>query len=337
MNPPSPRRQRPGVRLAALLSTVLAALAAAAFTAPAAPAYPTYVHGDTAATGCSACHMDNHTNWPVAAEVCIGCHTGYRVPDPPTTCWTCHTPGQDMGWARADAACTADCHLADGSISRHEAHAGGSPTCTSCHPVSPSATDAGGSPHHDPPAPAPPVVGGFAPAEGPAGTVVTVTGSGFGRVVAVTFGGVRASTFSPLSDTQLTAVVPYGAATGPVAVLTAGGTGTSAESFVVPGRVSASLTVSAAPRTVARGARVTVRGSLQPAALAGATVDIVFERRTGADWARAGGTSVASSAAGAFGCTWRPPRSGSYRVRAVLAASATHTGAHSAWAGFRAR
>ena len=337
MNPARPRRTRLASRLPLQLLPVLATLAVTLVMAPSTLAYSSYVHGDVTAVGCSACHTDNHTNWPVGSEMCLSCHTGYRVPESPAACWTCHTPGQDMDWARSDAACTAECHLADGSTSRHEQHGGDGTACTTCHPVSPSATDAGGSPHHDPPAPAPPVVGGFAPASGHPGTVVTVTGSGFGRVIAVTFGGVRASTFTPLSDTQLTAVVPFGAATGPVGVLTAGGTGTSTDSFVVPGRVSASLTVSAAPRTVARGARVTVRGSLQPAALAGTAVGIVFERRTGAGWTRAGGTSVISGAEGAFSCAWRPPGSGRYRARATIARTADHTAARSAWASFRVR
>jgi hypothetical protein len=49
----------------------------------------------------------------------------------------------------------------------------------------------------------------------------------------VTFKGVAATSFQVISDTQLGALVPAGAATGPIAVTTAGGTGTSATNFTV--------------------------------------------------------------------------------------------------------
>jgi hypothetical protein len=49
----------------------------------------------------------------------------------------------------------------------------------------------------------------------------------------VTFGSVAATSFQVISDTQLDALVPTGAVTGPIAVTTAGGTGTSATNFTV--------------------------------------------------------------------------------------------------------
>ena len=337
MSRPNPRRCSPAVIAGAALLCIMAAFAATAVVPPSALAYSDYVHGDVTAIGCSACHTDNHTNWPVASEACLGCHTGYRAPASPTTCWTCHTPGQDMSWARTDAACTAECHLPGGTTSRHAAHEGGGPACTTCHPVSPSVTDPGESPHHEPPAPAKPAVSGFAPSGGPPGTLVTVTGSGLGKAIAVTFGGVRASTFTVLSDERLTAVVPYGATTGPVGVQNAGGTGTSAESFVVPGRVTASLTLGVAPATVRRGGRVAVTGATGPSSLGPAAVSLTVQRREGTRWAAAKTHTVRTAADGSYAWSWRPPRAGSYRVRATLAATAQHTAARSAWAGFRVR
>jgi hypothetical protein len=61
---------------------------------------------------------------------------------------------------------------------------------------------------------------------------VTVGGTQFVGVTRVTFGGVAAS-FTPVSSTQLTAVVPVGAASGPIEVTAALGKGTSPTSFVV--------------------------------------------------------------------------------------------------------
>jgi hypothetical protein len=49
----------------------------------------------------------------------------------------------------------------------------------------------------------------------------------------VTFGGVSATSLQVISDTQVDALVPTGAVTGPIAVTTPGGTATSTEHFTV--------------------------------------------------------------------------------------------------------
>ena len=63
-------------------------------------------------------------------------------------------------------------------------------------------------------------VTGLSPAEGPVegGTVVTITGQGFTAATQVLFGGNSSPGISVLSATQLTAVVPRGAAPGLVDV-----------------------------------------------------------------------------------------------------------------------
>ena len=147
----------------------LCASAALGCFAVGASAKPDYVHGGIAANACEVCHTDNHTNWPVTSEKCLTCHARYAVPDQPSTCWTCHTPGLDMAWARADTACAQACHLADGEVVQHAAHAGSAPACTQCHPLSPSVSDPGGSPHHTAPVAPVPSVAAFAPASGTGG------------------------------------------------------------------------------------------------------------------------------------------------------------------------
>jgi uncharacterized repeat protein (TIGR03803 family) len=78
-----------------------------------------------------------------------------------------------------------------------------------------------------------PSITSFSPTSGSVGTAVTITGNSFKGTTKVTFGGVAATSFQVISDTQVDALVPSGAVTGPIAVTTAGGTGTSAANFTV--------------------------------------------------------------------------------------------------------
>lgn len=73
----------------------------------------------------------------------------------------------------------------------------------------------------------------FSPPNGPVGTSVTITGNSFTGATKVTFGGVAATSYKAVSDTQVDALVPTGAVTGPIAVTTKGGTGTSSTNFTV--------------------------------------------------------------------------------------------------------
>ena len=104
-----------------------------------------------------------------------------------------------------------------------------------------------------------PTVTSSAPASGPYGTSVQITGTGFTGATAVTFNGVSA-TYHVDSDTQVTAVVPVGAGTGPIAVTTTGGTGTSSTSFNVTAPSKPTIT-SFTPTSGPVGTSVTITGT----------------------------------------------------------------------------
>jgi uncharacterized repeat protein (TIGR03803 family) len=78
-----------------------------------------------------------------------------------------------------------------------------------------------------------PQITSFAPASGPVGTAVTITGVSLTQTTAVTFDGVAATDFTVDSDTKVTATVPTDAKTGKIAIKTVGGTATSTASFTV--------------------------------------------------------------------------------------------------------
>ncbi|MGW3041755.1 IPT/TIG domain-containing protein, partial [Kitasatospora sp. NPDC001159] len=103
-----------------------------------------------------------------------------------------------------------------------------------------------------------PVIGSVSPVSGAAGLVVTLTGSGFSGVTAVRFGGVAASSFTVVSDKQITATVPAGSGTVQVTVTTPGGT-SNGVAFTYA--VAAPVIGSVSPVSGAAGLVVTLTGS----------------------------------------------------------------------------
>jgi hypothetical protein len=78
-----------------------------------------------------------------------------------------------------------------------------------------------------------PVILTFSPSSGKVGSLVTITGNSLTQTTKVTFGGVKATSFTVNSDTQVTATVPTGAKTGRIGITTPGGTATSSGIFTV--------------------------------------------------------------------------------------------------------
>ena len=101
-----------------------------------------------------------------------------------------------------------------------------------------------------------PTLRSFSPNSGPIGTVVTLNGTGLTQTTKVTFGGVKATTFTVNSDSQVTATVPSGAKTGKITVTTTGGSATSSSSFNVTPTISIF-----APASGKVGTVVTINGT----------------------------------------------------------------------------
>ncbi len=78
----------------------------------------------------------------------------------------------------------------------------------------------------------PPTISSFAPASGPVGTSVTVTGTNLAGATGVTVNGT-AGTITANTATSLTFTVGTGSSTGLIVVATAGGTASSSTSFTV--------------------------------------------------------------------------------------------------------
>src|SRR5438552_3279074 len=78
-----------------------------------------------------------------------------------------------------------------------------------------------------------PTITSFTPTSGPGGTVVTIAGSNFTGATTVAFNGQAAAAFGVNSDTQIQALVPSGASSGPISITTPAGTGSSTSNFTV--------------------------------------------------------------------------------------------------------
>lgn len=104
----------------------------------------------------------------------------------------------------------------------------------------------------------PPIINSFNPSSGPAGTLVTITGSNFTGSTSVKFGGSAASSFTIVSPTTITATIGLGL-TGNISITNPSGTGSLGTFTYVPG--SAPVITSINPLSAPLGASVTITGN----------------------------------------------------------------------------
>jgi N-acetylmuramoyl-L-alanine amidase len=150
-----------------------------------------------------------------------------------------------------------------------------------------------------------------APAFGPVGSSVHLTGTGFTGADDVAFNGVDTTAVSNVTDTDLDVVVPSGATSGPVTVHTPNGT-ISGPSFTV--QLPATATIGRSAAAVAYPATVTLRSVLSAGGSPAAGVPATLQRLApGPTWLAA--AAVRSTAAdGSVSWTVRPVIGTVYRV-----------------------
>ncbi len=107
-----------------------------------------------------------------------------------------------------------------------------------------------------------PTVTSFSPTSGPVGTAVDIQGTNFTGVTSVTFNGTPDPSYTVNSSSDISAHVPNGASTGPIAVTTGNGTGTSSTSFQVTTSGGGSPTVTSfTPTSGPVGTNVSITGT----------------------------------------------------------------------------
>jgi hypothetical protein len=107
-----------------------------------------------------------------------------------------------------------------------------------------------------PPPPPPPTIASFTPTSGAAGTTVDIRGTNFTSAGSVRFASSGQASFTIDSDSEIHAIVPDSATTGPISVVSGGGTGTSSSTFTVTPTIS-----SVTPASGPVGTEVTIRGT----------------------------------------------------------------------------
>ncbi len=114
----------------------------------------------------------------------------------------------------------------------------------------------------------PPTLTATFPSFGTAQALVQLTGTNLTNATSVSFNGTDATAFTVHSATSITATIPVGATTGPIAVTTVAGTATTASSFTVNTAPAAPSISGFTPGSGPVGTAVTVVGT----SLTGATL-----------------------------------------------------------------
>jgi len=255
---------------------------------------------------------------------CQTCHTQaaiHAVPSHPypSNCVACHVDGNTANPPKPTA-CAA-CHGAAAILAKPTHVTTGCTTTAGCHGV-----------------PSPATITSFAPTSGPVGTVVTITGTGFTGATAVAFNGTVTATYTVNSATKINATVPLGATTGKIAVTPLSGpVATSAANFTVGAPIVTPKVTIKSALTVRVNRLLTISGKVTPTSLAGRSVKITVQKKSGTKWKTVKTVSAKISAAGAYSYKYKPTSKGTYHTKGAIAAKAgVNKAASSAWRTFKA-
>lgn len=182
---------------------------------------------------------------------------------------------------------------------------------------------------------APTVVTSFTPSSGPADTPVTISGSGFTGATAVRFNGTAAASLTVNdSGTQITATVPAGATSGAIAVTTPAGTASSVTTFTVLVKPTLTLKLSGLTSgALTLGKALTATATVTPADLGGA-VTLTVQREQSGKWLTVSSLTHTFTASGTYSATIKPASVATYRIKATIAQTVSHTAATTMWQTF---
>jgi hypothetical protein len=85
------------------------------------------------------------------------------------------------------------------------------------------------------------------------------------------------------------------------------------------------------------GKRLTAKGTVTPTSLVGGTVTLTVQRKQGSKWLTLTSLTPTISAKGTYSATYKPAKTGSYRIEATIAKTATSTAAASKWLTFKVK
>ncbi|MER2999647.1 IPT/TIG domain-containing protein [Pontibacter populi] len=103
-----------------------------------------------------------------------------------------------------------------------------------------------------------PIISNFTPSSGPVGTEITITGSNFSTVTAISIGSGAVTNFTKVSDTELKATVPSTASTGNIRVTSNQGSAGSSSNYTL---VNAPVITSFSPSSGPAGTEVVITGN----------------------------------------------------------------------------